>query len=77
MQRSLFRLNLLEAKTICVLIKVVQRGPVPLLVFLRILLLQSVDILCQFLKYLLFKLALWLARACLCAVLAEFESLRW
>lgn len=39
MQGPLFRLNLLEAKTICVLIKVVQRGPVPLLVFLRILLL--------------------------------------
>ena len=46
MERPLFCLNLLEAKTICVLIEVVQTGPIPLLVFLRISLLQSTDILC-------------------------------
>ena len=46
MERPFLRLNLLEAKTVCVLIEIVQRGPIPLLVFLRILLLQSTDILC-------------------------------
>ena len=39
MERPFFRLNLLKAKTVCVLIEVVQKGPIPLLVFLRILLL--------------------------------------
>ena len=60
MERPFLRLNLLEAKTVCVLIEIVQRGPIPLLVFLRILLLQSTDILCQFLQDLLFELTLWL-----------------
>ena len=46
MERPLFRLNLLEAKTICVLTEVVQGGPIPLLVFLGILLFQSTNILC-------------------------------
>ena len=50
MQCPLFRLNLLKAKTIPVLIEIVESRPIPLLVLLRILLLKPTDVLRQLLK---------------------------
>ena len=66
MERSFFGLNLLKTQIVSVRREVLQARPIPLLVLLRILLLQPSDILRQFLQV-PFKLAF------LC--LARFDSI--
>lgn len=74
-QGALLDLNLLEAKAVCVLVKVVQPGPFPLLILLGILLLQATDVLSQFFQDFFLELAFRLARAKLAArpILAQLE----
>ncbi len=62
MQRSLLYVYLLEAQIIFRLIEVVQRRSSPLLVLLRVFLLETIDVLCQLFKHFLFELTLGLAR---------------
>lgn len=75
MKRTLFRLDLLKAETVSLLIEIIQARPIPLLVLLGILLLETANVLSQFLQVLFFKLALGLARSVFEAVLAELEFL--
>lgn len=77
MECAFFRLDLLKAETVPVLIKVIQARPIPLLVLLGILLLEAADILSQLLQVFFFKLAFRLARSILEVVLAELELLGW
>ena len=63
MQGTLLDLNLLEAKAVFVLVKVVQSRPFPLLILLGILLLQATNVLSQFFQDFFFELAFGLARA--------------
>ena len=76
MERPFFGLYLLKAQAIFPLIKILQPRPVPLLIFLRVLLLQATDILRQLFQDFLFELTLRLGRACFDPILAEFESFR-
>ena len=62
MKGAFFSFNLLEAQTVFRLVEVIYAGPLPLLVAFRIVLLEAVDVLRQFLKHLFLKLTLWLAR---------------
>lgn len=62
MKGAFFSLNLLEAQTVFRLVKVIYAWPLPLLVAFRIVLLEALDVLRQFLKHLFLKLTLWLAR---------------
>ena len=62
-QRTLLSLNLLEAKIIPRRVKVIQGRSRPFLIRLRVLLLQTADILGQLLQDLLLELALRLTRA--------------
>jgi hypothetical protein len=59
---TLFDVNLLEAETVFDFIKVAQARSCPMLVALRIILLETADVLAQLLE-LLFKIALRLARS--------------
>ena len=63
MQLTLFNLNLLEAQALGLWIKVFQRRTLPLLIFLRVLMLQAIDVLCELLEYFFFELALRLTGA--------------
>lgn len=63
MESTFLGFDLLEAQTVPCFVEVVQTRSGPLLVFLGIVLLEVIDVLCQFLKDLLFELALDLTRA--------------
>lgn len=63
MQCSLLDINLLKDESIGLLIKVLERRPVPLLVLLGSVAFETIDVLTQLLQHLLFELTLGLARA--------------
>ena len=78
MKGAFLGLYLLEAETFAVGIKAIQTRAVPLLIFLRILLLQSAYVLRQLFQILFLKLALgWLTRPSLDAILADCELSCW
>ena len=63
MQRTLLDLNLLESQGVCVRVEIVQAGSIPLLVSLRVVLLQACYVLGHLLEHLGLEVALGLRRA--------------
>lgn len=63
MQRTLLRLNLLEAQTVGICIEIIETRPTPLLILLAVLLLQARYILRELLQYFFLELTLGLTGA--------------
>lgn len=77
MKSALFTFNLLKAQAVLVLVKVVERRPLPVLVLFGILLPQAVDVLCHLLQHFGLELALGLAGAQLSAAVRASLGARW
>lgn len=63
MKRTLLNFNLLKTKLICLRIEVIEARSTPLLIFLRVVLLEANDVLCHLLEHLSLEGALGLAGA--------------